>query len=83
MTLEQATKGVRVRVVKRSSGQWFASNMDGMGIHVGDELMVMGSAPFSGPILVEILSSGVRVALGRGMAEKLQVEPVDGEATGN
>jgi len=76
MTLEQATKGSRVRVVKRTSGNRFADKLDGMGIHVGDELVVVGSAPFSGPILVEVSSSGVQVALGRGMAKKLLVEPV-------
>ncbi|MBL6974091.1 MAG: FeoA domain-containing protein [Deltaproteobacteria bacterium] len=77
MTLEQASKGSRVRVLKRASGHRFASSLDGMGIHVGDELLVVGYAPFHGPILVEIPSSGVRVALGRGMAEKLHVEPVE------
>lgn len=77
MTLEQVDKGTRVRVLKRTSGHQFASSLDGMGIHVGDELVVVGYAPFHGPVLVEIPSSGVRVALGRGMAEKLLVEPVD------
>ncbi|NOZ00726.1 MAG: ferrous iron transport protein A [Deltaproteobacteria bacterium] len=76
MTLEQVPKGSRVKVVKRTSGQRFAASMDGMGIHVGDELVVVGSAPFSGPILVEVPASGIQVALGRGMAKKLQVEPV-------
>lgn len=77
MTLAQVRVGSRVRVTGQWSGRILVSSMAGMGIHVGDELVVLRSAPFHGPVLVEVPASGVQVALGRGMAEKVDVEPAD------
>lgn len=78
MTLAEAEKGVKVRVVRRGIGRGIQAHLDGIGIHVGDELHVLGSAPFQGPVLVEVVRTGVRVALGHGMAERIEVAPVDG-----
>lgn len=80
MTLVEAEKGAKVRVVRRGIGRGIQAHLDGIGIHVGDELRVLGSAPFHGPVLVEVVRTGVRVALGHGMAERLDVIPVNGTA---
>lgn len=77
MTLAQVQIGARVRVTGKWSGKIFASSMAGVGIHMGDELVVLKSAPFHGPVLIEVPATGVRIALGRGMAEKVIVEPAD------
>ncbi len=77
MTLAQASTGTRVRIVSRSRGRRHEANLAGLGIHVGDEVIVVRAAPFDGPLLVEVPASGVRVALGRGMAAGLVVEPTD------
>ncbi|MGB9797069.1 MAG: FeoA domain-containing protein [bacterium] len=37
----------------------------------------MESAPFMGPILVEHIPSGAKIAIGRGMARKILVEEVN------
>ncbi len=76
MTLVETEKGAKVRVVRRGIGRGIQAHLDGIGVHVGDELRVLGSAPFHGPVLVEVVRTGVRVALGHGMAEKLEVTPV-------
>lgn len=77
MTLAQAVPGTRVRVVGRSRGRRHEANLAGLGIHVGDEVIVVRSAPFDGPLLVEVPASGVRIAVGRGMASGLMVEPAN------
>jgi len=76
MKLSEASKGMRVRVLGYEAGMGFASRCAGLGVHVGDELTVVDSAPAHGPFLLEVASSATRVAMGRGMANKLEVEPV-------
>lgn len=43
-----------------------------VGLHMGDEVRVVRSAPLGGPVLVEV--NGREIALGRTVAEKVQVE---------
>jgi ferrous iron transport protein A len=56
-------------------GHRVRAHLNTLGIHVGDWLTVVERAPFRGPVLVEI--NGTRLALGRGVASKVQVE-IDG-----
>ena len=42
------------------------------GLHVGDSVKVLRSAPLGGPLLVEV--SGREIALGRAVAERILVE---------
>jgi len=44
-----------------------------LGIVPGVEVKVVSRAPVGGPVLVEV--NGARVALGRGVARKVVVEP--------
>ncbi len=53
-------------------GRGFAKRLMDMGLTPGTEVTVVKSAPFRGP--VEILVRGSRLALGRGMAERILVE---------
>lgn len=81
MTLADATVGSRVKVVgRRRPRHGDGESIAGLGIHVGEDVIIIRAAPFHGPILVEVPSSGVRVALGRGMAEAVMVEPSDAAA---
>ena len=59
----------------RLAGHRVRAHLNTLGIHVGDWLTVVERAPFRGPVLVEI--NGTRLALGRGVASKVQVE-IDG-----
>jgi Fe2+ transport system protein FeoA len=57
----------------RGQGKWgFEKRLMDMGLTPGTEVTVVKSAPFHGPI--EILVRGSRLALGRGVAERILVE---------
>ena len=72
MTLD--TVGIRrtARVIMIDGGQRVRSHLNTLGIHIGDWLTVVQRAPFHGPVLIEV--HGTRVALGRGIAGKVQVD---------
>lgn len=53
-------------------GRGFEKRLMDMGLTPGTIITVVKSAPFHGPI--EILVRGSRLALGRGMAERILVE---------
>jgi len=46
------------------------------GLNIGDIVRVLSSGPMRGPVYVENLATGVRLALGRGVASRVLVEPV-------
>ena len=53
-------------------GRGFQKRLMDMGLTPGTKVIVVKSAPFRGPI--EVLVRGSRLALGRGMAERIFVE---------
>jgi len=57
---------------RRGGGWGFHKRLMDMGLTPGTRITVIKSAPFHGPI--EILVRGSRLALGRGMAERVYVE---------
>ena len=75
MALDTVDVKRRVRVMVIDGGHRVRAHLNTLGIHVGDWLTVVERAPFRGPVLVEI--NGTRLALGRGVASKVQVE-IDG-----
>jgi Fe2+ transport system protein FeoA len=56
----------------RGRGWGFERRLMDMGLTPGTKVIVVKSAPFHGPL--EILVRGSRLALGRGMAERIFVE---------
>ena len=56
----------------RGRGWGFEKRLMDMGLTPGIKVTVVKSAPFHGPL--EILVRGSRLALGRGMAERIFVE---------
>ncbi len=56
----------------RGRGWGFEKRLIDMGLTPGTRVTVVRSAPFHGPL--EVLVRGSRLALGRGMAEKILVE---------
>jgi ferrous iron transport protein A len=72
MTLDTVGIQREARVIMIDGGQKIHSYLNTLGIHIGDWLTVVQRAPFRGPVLVEI--HGTRVALGRGVACKIQVD---------
>ncbi len=75
MTLDTLGVQHQARVMVIDGGQKVRSYLNTLGIHIGDWLTVVQRAPFRGPVLVEI--HGTRVAMGRGVARKIQVD-IDG-----
>jgi len=75
MALDTVEVRNQVRVMSIAGGHRVRAHLNTLGIHVGDWLTVVERAPFRGPVLVEI--NGTRLALGRGVASKVQVE-IDG-----
>lgn len=73
--LKEGEVGV-VSSIKRGCGRgrvgWgFEKRLMDMGFTPGAEVLVVKSAPFHGPL--EVLVRGTRLALGRGLAEKIFV----------
>jgi ferrous iron transport protein A len=75
MALDTVDVRRQVRVILIDGGHRVRTHLNTLGIHIGDWLTVVERAPFRGPVLVEI--NGARLALGRGIASKIQVD-VDG-----
>lgn len=74
MTLAQAREGQVVIVKSLEGGFGFRRRLLGLGIHPDQKLKVLKSGILGGPILVEV--QGAEVAIGRGAANKVEVEPV-------
>ncbi len=74
MTLAQLGSGQSARVLDVEGGWGLRRNLEQLGIHPGDVVSVAGTGAFRGPILIEV--NGSRVALGRGVAGRIRVEPL-------
>jgi len=74
MTLEQLVPGSRARIIGIRGGRGLRRHLEQMGLHRGDILALKGRGAFRGPVLVEI--HGSQIALGRGVARRVLVEPV-------
>lgn len=72
MQLLEIEKGKLVRVVGFSGGKGLESKLRQLGVIPGDIARVVRHAPFGGPVLIEI--SGREIALGRGVAARVEVE---------
>lgn len=66
--------GERVRILSFSGGWSMRARLFQMGIHPGDIIRVIRAGPLGGPLYIENLTTGGRVALGRGIASKILVE---------
>jgi ferrous iron transport protein A len=64
--------GKIVTVVDFDGGLGVIGKIRQLGIMPGDEILVQRYAPFGGPIMIEV--HGRNIALGRGIASKIQVE---------
>ena len=72
MPLDTINLRRQARVILIEGGHGVRAHLNTLGIHIGDWLTVVERAPFRGPLLVEV--NGTRVAIGRGVANKVQVE---------
>jgi ferrous iron transport protein A len=73
-TLHDIQEGKKARVLLILGGIGVRQSLSTIGINVGDTVLVKRHAAWGGPILIEV--RGSEVALGRGVASKVQVEDV-------
>ena len=78
MVLSQLACGEFARVTEIEGGHGVRRNLNHLGIHVGDVVSLARRGAFRGPLLV--LVHGMQVALGRGVANQVYVEPIGVEA---
>ena len=62
-------------VLEIHGGRGIRQRLSALGVRPGDPLRVVRSAPFLGPVLVEI--GGTDLAIGHGMAQRICVETAD------
>ena len=73
MPLSMVSPGQEVRLVGVRGGWGIRRRLADMGLTPGEKVWVVQSGP-SGPLLIAVRDS--RLALGRGMAHKIMVEPI-------
>jgi ferrous iron transport protein A len=73
VALSDMKRGQSGVVSEIGGGQGIRQRLSALGVRPGDSLRVVRSAPFLGPVLVEI--GGTELAIGRGMAQRIRVEP--------
>ena len=75
ITLAELGYNVKGIVKKIDAGRKATQRLSGLGITPGVEIMKLRSAPFQGPVEIEI--RGTKLGLGRGLAIKIIVQPVE------
>ncbi len=68
--------GTKARVIGIFGGGRSRMKIMALGIREGDIIEVLYKGAFGGPILVKNLLTGAQIALGRGIASRIRVEPV-------
>jgi len=76
-TLLEVPQGRNFRIVEISGGPGLHRRLLALGFHRGDLVSLDGEALLGGPLLVRNLTTDTRIALGRGIARKILVEPVE------
>jgi Fe2+ transport system protein FeoA len=76
MTLLHAPHGTPLRIVDLAGGESVRRRLMALGFHKDDVVELDGQAILHGPLLVRNCTSDTTVALGRGVAQKVLVEPV-------
>ena len=75
MLLVDAEMAACVRVTGFVEGKGVATKLRQLGILPGEMIKVIRKAPLGGPLLVD--AQGRTVAIGRGVASKIEVEEVE------
>lgn len=79
MNLLDAENGKIYRIKEIHGGRGLRIRLRTIGLHAGD-LVEKLSEGFGGPLLIKNLSLNTKIAIGRGMAMKIIVEPVEAES---
>jgi len=74
VSLLQLRPGQRGRIVAIRGGRGVHAKLFTLGIHPGNIVRVVMASPWGGPIYIHNETTGVRVAINRGVAHKIFVE---------
>jgi len=77
MTLIDAPKGKTLKIVNIDGGDDVRRKLMALGFHKDDLIELNSQAILRGPVIVRNLTSDARVALGRGVAQKILVQIAD------
>ncbi len=72
MKLIDVEDNIQFEIVSVEGGKGISLKLRQLGLMPGDRIIVTKRAPFNGPLLVE--ASGRSIALGRGVAGKIEVK---------
>ena len=72
VNLGKLRKGTKAAVVSLEGGKAFQERISGMGLNPGCQIKVLSSG-LAGPVLIAV--GETRIALGKGMLEKIMVIP--------
>ena len=75
MRLTELDNNTRAKVVGFKRGQGIEAKVSALNIRTGKVIRKIVSEPFLGPIVIKI--DNTKVVIGRGIAEKIQVEIVE------
>ncbi|HEK86374.1 MAG: FeoA family protein [Candidatus Saccharicenans sp.] len=75
-TLLEIPQGKIFRIVEIKGGPGLHRRLLSLGFHRGDRVTLDREAIMQGPVLVRNLTADTKVALGRGIAQKILVEPI-------
>ena len=78
-SLLEAPEGEILKIVEIRGGQGLHRRLLALGFHPGDLVTLENEALMNGPVLVKNSTTGTRVALGRGIAQKIMVEVATGD----
>ncbi len=78
-SLTEAPEGKVLKIVEIRGSQGLHRRLLALGFHPGDLVTLENEALMNGPVLVKNLTIGSRVALGRGIAQKILVEVTTGD----
>ncbi len=72
--LNQLENGQKAIIIDINGGRGLIKRLESLNLRKGKEIRKISSAPFQGPIILEV--DGCQLALGRGMAAKVTVKPL-------
>ncbi len=74
MTIEELKRDQKAKIKEILGGWGLKRRLISLGIDIGDEIKIITGDEGWGPILIEDITKGTKVAIGRGMARKIIVE---------
>jgi len=72
-SLLQVEPGISVQIVEIAGGEATRRRLFSLGLHIGDRIEIAARGILRGPVLVRHEGSGVTVAIGRAIAQKIIV----------